>query len=191
MIGELLQALTLLVPWWVLAIVGGLAAMLLSRGWLEGLRIKRVKSCLRRMVRADDALRAELVREVLALSDGRAEVLVALVREADKMNQPALRDRALASLKALGTHRDVVRQLEAPADRTQDRRFGHPVEALVAIEALLEAGATEAARARLDEASARFPRDPGLRDLRERLKGQGHDGSGEPPSAPAEPPATD
>lgn len=169
MIGELLQTLVAFVPPWLLATGVALVALALAPGWIEGLRVKRVKALLRRTVRADDAARTVLIDEALALASGRAEVLAALVREADKLNQPGLRDRALASLASLGTHPDLVRQLRAPADPTQDRRFGHPVEAAVSIERLLEVGAVAAAEERLREALRRFPKDEGLLALRDRL----------------------
>jgi hypothetical protein len=169
MIGELIQTIMEFVPAWLLALVLGIGAIAVAPGWVEGLRIKRVKALLRRTVRASEAERTALIEQARMLSAGRAEVLVALIREADKLNLPVLRDQALVELKRLGTHGEVVRQLEAPADRTQDRRFGHPLEASVSIRNLVEIGAVEAARARLNEALVRFPTDPGLLTLRDEL----------------------
>ncbi|MCA9567203.1 MAG: hypothetical protein KC656_05150 [Myxococcales bacterium] len=169
-IGELIQGLEQIVPPWVLLAAAVVLAVLAAPGWVEGLRVKRVKARIRRMTRAEAGERERLLAEVWALADGRPEVLLALAREADKMNLPALRDRAIRDLEARGTHKDALRRLEGPP-KPGEHRFAHPVEACVSIERLLENGADEAARARLAEALQRFPRDEGLLALRQRLEG--------------------
>ncbi|MEZ4320394.1 MAG: hypothetical protein R3F61_23135 [Myxococcota bacterium] len=169
-IGQLLQTLGQLVPPWVLALLLVALGVAMAPGWLVGLRVKRVKAVLRKTVRADEAERRALQQQALDHAHGNGEVLIALVKEADKLNQPALRDRALKELEALGTHRDEVRKLKKPEDPARNHLFAHPVEAFVSIERLLESGATEAARERLREARRRFPDDPGLHELHRRLR---------------------
>lgn len=172
MIGQLIGDLAQFVPGWVLAIVVVVVLGLMAPGWLVGLKVKRQKALLRRVTRASGPDRERLIQEAWEVSNGRPEVMIALAKEADKMNLPALRDRAIDALDALGTHRDVVKKLRAPSNpMEQKRRFGHPVEATVSIERLLEVGATEAARERLGEALARFPDDEALHALKERLPG--------------------
>lgn len=171
MIGQLIGDLAQFVPGWVLVLVVVLALVLMAPGWLVGLKVKRQKALLRRVTRANGDDRERLIAEAWEVSNGRPEVMIALAKEADKMNLPALRDRALAALEVLGTHRDVVKKLREPANpMEQKRRFGHPVEAAVSIERLLEVGATEAARDRLTEALARFPQDEALHILKTRLE---------------------
>jgi hypothetical protein len=166
MIGQLIGDLAQFVPGWLLALIVIVVLGLMTPGWLVGLKVKRQKALLRRVTRASGEERERLIAEAWEVSNGRPEVLIALAKEADKMNLPALRDRAIRALKALGTHTDAVKKLEAPKNPMEaKRRFGHPVEACVSIERLLENGATEAARERLAEALARFPDDEDLREL--------------------------
>jgi len=168
-IGEIIGTISQFVPTWLLAIVGLALVFALGPGWVTGLRIKRVKALLRRTVRAEGSERINLQNQALELSLGRGEVLLALVREADKLNQPRLRDRALKKLARLGTHSDEVRKLSKPADPGRDRQIGHPVEAMVLVERLLENGAIEAAREKLHEARRRFPDDPDLGRLAQQI----------------------
>lgn len=172
MIGELIGTIAQFVPTWLLAIGVAVTAMLLGPGILTGIRVKKVKALLRRTTRSESNEEREgYIAEALERASGRGDVLVALAREADKMNLPVLRDQALEQLKRLGTHPLEVKKLTGPTDPTQDRRFGHPVEAAVSIERLLENGATEAARERLAEALDRFPTDESLQQLASRLEG--------------------
>ncbi|MCB9677402.1 MAG: hypothetical protein H6737_20005 [Alphaproteobacteria bacterium] len=187
-IGELLRAIAQFVPPWVLAIAGVLLAFALAPGWLVGLKVKRVKAILRKTVRADDQARKALQDEAFALARDNGEVLVALVREADKLNQPRLRDKALKQLKKLGTHEAEVRKLAKPEDPARDRKLGHPVEAAALIATLLESGALEGARARLDEALKRWPDDPGLAALEARLHASESVGAGTAPTPTPETP---
>lgn len=172
-IGELIRGIALFVPLWVLVPVLLVLVGLAVPGWLEGVRIKRLKGTIRRVTRAESSQRQALIDEAWSLAEGRPEVLLALAREADKMNLPALRDRAVAVLEARGTHAKALKQLTAPKNPMEEkRRFGHPVEAVVSIERLLENGATEAARERLSEALGRFPDDKGLLALRALLEAE-------------------
>lgn len=169
MIGELIQTVSAFVPWWLLAGIAVVLGFLAAPGYLVGLKVKRVKAVMRKTVRAEGEERTQLQRRAWELARGNGDVLVALVKEADKLNQPRLRDRALGALRRLGTHPDEVRKLSGPANPQEDKRHGHPLEAAAAIRALLEVEAWEAARARLDEARARFPDDPGLVALEDRI----------------------
>jgi hypothetical protein len=170
MIGQLIGDLAQFVPGWVLVLLLVAVGVLMAPGWLVGLRVKRQKALLRRVTRASGGDRDRLIMEAWEVAEGRPEVLIALAKEADKMNLPALRDRAIAAVEALGSHHDVVKKLRAPTNKMDEkRRFGHPVEAAVSIERLLEVGATEAARERLAEARARFPDDEVLRELQGQL----------------------
>lgn len=170
-IGELIGTIARFVPLWVLVPLLLVLAGLAVPGWLEGVRIKRVKGVIRRVTRAEPAARQALLDEAWELAVGRPEVLLALAKEADKMNLPALRDQAVADLEARGTHAAALKQLAAPKSPAEEkRRFGHPVEAAVSIGRLIDIGATEAARERLAEALARFPRDEDLLALQESLE---------------------
>ena len=170
-IGEIIGTVSQFVPTWLLAIIGLALVIALGPGWVTGLRIKRVKALLRKTVRAGGSERLNLQQQALDLALGRGEVLLALVREADKLNQPRLRDRALKKLARLGTHADEVRKLSKPTDPGRDRQIGHPVEAAVLVERLLENGAIEAAREKLREARRRFPDDADLASLDQRIHG--------------------
>lgn len=166
-IGQLISDLGSLVPPWLLAVIIGVALLAAAPGWLTGLKAKKVKALLRQTTRADEETRTALIEQAFELADGRPEVLVALVREADKMNLPKLRDRAMKALSKHKSHADVVRKLKAPKDPTAKKgSFGHPVEAVVRVRTLIENGATELAREKLGEALAKFPDDPELLELR-------------------------
>ncbi len=167
MIGELLRGLVELVGPWPLLVVVVVAGVFALPGWLEGLRVKRVKALLRRVTRAEPAERERLIAEAWALAEGRPEVLLALALAADRMNLPHLRDRAVRVLRSYRGHADAVRRFEPPERR--GRRFGHPVEACVSIERLLDVGAVEAARERFREAEARFEGEACIEALRQRL----------------------
>lgn len=170
MIGQLIGDFAQFVPTWVLVLLLAVVGVLALPGWLLGLRVKRIKSRIRRVTRASGEEREALLTEAWLLAEGKPEALVSLAREADKMNLPGLRDRALDTLREMGTHDNVLRKLEAPKNPMETKRqFGHPVEASVSIGRLLDNGATEAARDRLAEALARFPDDEGLLELQERL----------------------
>lgn len=169
MIGELIGTIAAFVPWWVLVIAAVVLGGLAAPGYFVGLKVKKVKARMRKTVRADEAERAAIQREVYELAKDSGDVLVALAKEADKLNQPRLRDRAVQRLRKLGTHPDEVRKLTGPTDPREDKRLNHPLEAAAAVRALIEVEAWEAAKARLDEAQARFPDDDELHALREQV----------------------
>ena len=171
MIGELIGTIATFVPTWLLVIGVVVVGALMAPGLLVGMKVKKVKALLRRTTRSEGDERQGYIDEALERAGRNGEILLALAKEADKMNLPALRDKALKRLDRLGTHSLEVRKLRGPKDPTQDKRFGHPVEAAVSIERMLENGATEAARKRLTEALGQFPKDEGLNALRSRLDG--------------------
>lgn len=165
-IGQLIADIGKFVPPWLLGILIAVLLVLAAPGWLTGLKVKKVKAILRQTTRADETERKALQQQALDVAQGKPEVLVALVREADKMNLPRLRDRAMKALKKFPSHADVVRQMKKPADPQKLKgSFGHPVEAAVRIRTLVENGAVELAREKLAEANAKFPGDPELAEL--------------------------
>ncbi len=173
MIGELLGTIAQFVPPWVLAIAGVVVAGLMLPGFLTGLKVKRVKAMMRQTVRADDTRRRALQDDVLRMARGNGEILMALVREADKLNQPRLRDVALEELKKVDGYDLQARKLAEPADPTQrkrEKKFGHPVEAAAFITRLLDNGAIEGAAEKLVEARAQFPDDAALAQLERDLE---------------------
>lgn len=187
MIGELIQTISTFVPWWILAIAGLLVAGLAAPGYLVGLKVKKVKALMRKTVRAEGEQRTQLQRQAWEVAKGNGDVLVALVKEADKLNQPRLRDRAMAALRKLGTHPDEVHKLSRPSNPHEDKRHGHPLEAAAAIRTLMNVEAWEAAQERLDEARARFPGDEGLQSLGERLQQERGRSAVQPSSGETEP----
>jgi hypothetical protein len=183
MIGELLGTVAQFVPPWLLGILGVVVAALMLPGFLTGLKVKRVKALMRQTVRADDTRRKALQDDALRIAQGNGEILVALVREADKLNQPRLRDEALRQLKRVDGYALQARKLalpDNPAERKRERHFGHPVEASAFIWRLLESGAVEGAAEKLDEALERFPDDPGLQELAEAIALRRAEGSESP-----------
>lgn len=155
-----------LVPPWAIPIVIGVLGALAAPFWLESVRGKQIKGAVRRMVRASEDERPPLAERALSLAGTRRTRLIALVQEAMRYDQRALRDEALVRLERV--HRGDAAELRKRIDKPRTR-YRDPVEAVVRIEGLLDEGLVVAAREQLEEARRSFPHDPDLDRLQERV----------------------
>lgn len=174
-LSQIVGALRMFVPLPVLVALVALLFLAVAPIWLENARTKEVRGLVRQISRSGQGEEAErLTERALGLADRRTGRLVELGREAHRRQLTRLRDRAwerLAELDADMARRE--RTLVQPVP-TRDR---FPLEAHVAVAGMIESGAWEAARSRLDLALARFPGDPELLALRERLDAADRDAS--------------
>jgi hypothetical protein len=166
---KLLKQLAGLIPTPVLIAI--LAAVVVFGGplWLENARMKEVRGLVRQISRAGgEGPEAERLGEkVFKLAADKSSRLQVLATEAHRRQLVKLRDKAWTVLQPIDPVA-VARQRKETAEvvKTGDR---HPLEAQVAVEQLLEGGAPAAARARLEKGLLKFPTDPGLLALREKL----------------------
>ncbi len=163
----LIDALFNLLPQWLALPVIALLVLALIRGFYFRTRVRQVRGLARQLMRADDARRARLIRDLFVLSEGNVILLGELVREAHKRSERALLDRASAALLNLPG---------GPAELARVQR----IEGMVApppdlhahvarVSGLLDEGLHAAARDRLDEALRLHPSDPLLKRLKARL----------------------
>lgn len=159
---------TSLIPAWALPFVLVGLGVLLLPPWIESVRSKQIKGAIRRMIRADDALRPGLADRALSLAGQRRLRLIGLVQEAIRYGQHRLVEAGLTRLEAHPNGRaDAAKlreRIEAPRIRFRD-----PVEAVVRIGRLMEQGLVVAAEEHLEVALHQFPDEPELRDLCARL----------------------
>ena len=167
-IGDLIRTAAEFIPPWALALIAAVVFIASLPGLRTGLRVKRVRALLRKVTRADGETRLQLLEEAWKEAEGHPEALLALAREADKFNQPSLRDRATKALQKIGGYELSLRKLNAKPP-AQDRAIKHPVEASVIIETMLSNGAVEAAKKRFREARKAFPHHDGWADLQRKI----------------------
>jgi hypothetical protein len=147
-----------------LVVVAVLAA--LASPWIRAnLDTADARALVKRAAREGGAARAELVDRAFTRVRGQPHGLVAIADAATQLGLPDVAKRATEALRATGKLAVEQKRLDrvaAPAaPRTQ-------IEAAMAIERLVEAGAVEAARARLRDALAKFPADEDLQALARR-----------------------
>ncbi len=162
------QVLTSLIPGWAIPIVLGVFGVGMLPFWLESVRSKQIKGAVRRMVRADEASRAQLVERALSLAGARRLRLIGLVQESIRYGQHALIEEGLARLEAIPRGKVDAEALRGRI-RKPGQRFRDPIEASVRIEKLLGMELYVAAQEQLEEALDRFPDDPELHTLSTQL----------------------
>ena len=167
-VGDIVSLLTQLLPPWLMAVLGVVALILAAPQWFHSMRIKQIGGAVRRMIRADSPTRDQLADRAMDLAGHHPKRLLAAAEQAIRYNQTSLRKRALDRLEQTGQlkidlHR--LRQLTKP----EVKPVGHPLEVAVGIRGLLEQGMLDTARRRLDEALAKYPKDPDLIALKAKL----------------------
>ena len=169
-ITDIFSTLATVLPGWALALLGAVLAVFLVPGWWHGVRVKQMRNRVRRLARAvTTEQRAYLESELFHLAAGKPRRLVALADEAIRLGQTVVWRRALAEIEASGSYRKDLRRLREKV-LPEQKIDGHPLEAVVALERLLELGNLPGARARWEQAKARFPEDQELRRFGERLQ---------------------
>lgn len=166
-IGPLFHDLMRLVPpslFWPLVAV---LAVLGLWTWWNVMREKQIAGLLRRAAAERGEARHALLLDAYARAGTVRRRWGALTRAATARGLQEARATGLDRLRALGGGAEA-RRIE-DADRPPAAPVGHPDEAAAAVERLLEAGAVEAARVRLDAARKRYPTDAALTALSARL----------------------
>ena len=167
-ISDIATTLNMLLPPWAVATLIGVVLLVALPAWINSVRTKQIHGRTRRMVRADPEERSRLLEEILDIAGDRPSRLLAVVHNADKYGLRDVRNRALDLLEATGKAEEDVARLRMKA-APQRKPVGHVIEVALSIERMIEQGMLPAARVRLDEALQRYPEDPELRALQERL----------------------
>jgi hypothetical protein len=167
-LSDLVNTLFVMLPTQVVIVVMVIGAALLFPGWLFSMRSKQIRGLIRRRVRAAGDERAELADEAMLIANEKGPLLIALAREAIKMNQRHLFQRAITKLNELSLYSEETAELEASISR-ETQALLHPVEVLLATERLLNLGMNHAAKERVEEALQRFPDNEELLDAHTRV----------------------
>ena len=165
--GDLVTAV-LWLPWWLQALLAAAVVLWIAPRFGYRIRSKQVREAIRRRVRAAPSERDALAERALERAGHDPELLAELVREARKRTQLDLVGEGLTRLVITPEGRRLAQSLRSEQARPTGEVV-HPWESEARIRALLDAGAHEAARARLDEALERFPDSEDLRALRAEL----------------------
>ena len=181
LVRSLVEILGGVLPHWVILVLAGVGMVIVLPFYLKGHR----RSLARRRISAMHGLsqpEAErLEAEAFSLVGRDPDGLVVVVEEAQRRGREAVARRALERLAATGRRpAEVVRLrriLEGPGPRL-------PEEEALAVDRLLQAGLTQAARQRLDRARARWPDLPEWDDLATRLASPEGGPTGPGPDAP-------
>ena len=168
-IPDLIALLQRFVPPWLLVVLAVVLAPVALMAWLRWLRAKQIRGALRTAFLATDPGRRRIaVERAFELAGGREHALVTLTETAHQTGLPDVTLQGLAALESRGMAAVDVARIRSQRSKPP-RRAGHPVEEVVVIERFLEQGMIPAASERLDEALARFPSDPELLELSQRL----------------------
>ncbi|MCB9662744.1 MAG: hypothetical protein H6732_01430 [Alphaproteobacteria bacterium] len=162
------ELLGMLPPWAALLVVAAVLTVA-APGLRTAMRSRQIRESVRQMVRADPSRKAILADRALGRAGGSPALLSLVATEAHRRQLPSLHARALDALAAVPHGRVELARLRrtlAP-ERAAPR---HPLETVVRVEQLLEAGAVAAARARLDEGLAEHPSDPAIQDVAAKVR---------------------
>jgi hypothetical protein len=168
---QFFQDLLALLPPWAAGPVVAVVVVALLPGFAWRVRSRQLKGLVRRAAYTDDpGLRASLHSEALALAGDKPRQLVFLAEESHRVNQHALFREARERLGSLpGADPADLRRLDAAVAPERPKAL-HPTEEALVVERLLAERLDEAARLRLEDALRRFPDDPDLRSLAERVR---------------------
>lgn len=160
------------VPPWAFPPAVALLLVVAAPIWLRMVRGRQVGGLVRRMVRADPTERERLGDEVLGLAGTRDGLLLIAAEQAHRYDQRVFRDRVLAVLEARGAVPQDVARLRGKL-AVAAPPVGHPLEIAANVERLLEQGLRDRARERLRAGRSRYPDDPDLSALEQRLDAEG------------------
>lgn len=167
---KIIQVVLSLLPPWAWPIFAGVLLLTVGPLWAKSIRIKQVRNRIRFYVRAPLDARQRYLDEAFRLSAGHPRRLATLADEAIRFKLEPVWRRALRELEATGRGGADLEQLRAKVFR-KGKVPVHPIEEAVAIARMLDTGATERARERLERALRAFPDDPDLLEFRRRLDG--------------------
>ena len=169
MLPELFTTVQALLPPWALWVLGALLVVLAVPALRWRVRSKRLAGLARRAGFAHDPVEREtFVADALALAGDDPRSLAHLADKAHQAGVASLFERARERLGAVGGD---ARDVERLRDKTAPKRpyVAHPVEEAIVIERMIDEELWVAATLRIDEARARFPDDPALAELADRI----------------------
>ncbi len=163
---RLIQSLGEGLPLPILAALAATLVIWLGPAWWNSLRTREIRGLVRRIGRGESV--PALTARAFRIAGSRPDRLALLAAEANRRGLQPLREAAFAALTEVDPARAASERVgQAPPKGAQE---AHPLAAVVAIEGLIAAGAWEAAGARLASARARFPDDPELAALADRIR---------------------
>jgi hypothetical protein len=140
-------------------------------GWMRSIRGRQLRSQVRRIASATHQTQRQALEDgAIEMTGGRPRLLVTAADEAHRLHQLGLFQRALDALVATGQLPEDVRRLQRLVAAEPTVRLAHPLEAVVAVRRLIAEALPDLARARLNEALARFPDDVDLKELDAELR---------------------
>jgi hypothetical protein len=161
-IARLLGTLHQILPPWAYAVLVVVLLAAAGPAFLYRLRSRQIRTAVRNVARATTLeARRDAEDDAFWLTGDRARLLAALGEEALRLNQGGLLERVKVRLTHLGGHEGILRSFET-RDAPPKPGHRHPLEAVVAVERLLDAKLVDRAHERLAEARVRFPNDPDL-----------------------------
>ncbi|MFK7929365.1 MAG: hypothetical protein AB8H79_14315 [Myxococcota bacterium] len=168
-----MSGLAQIVPFPVLVGILLVAAALAFPAWLNSVRVRQIKGRLRKAARSHGReQREKWVQDAFKITRDRPRLLYSLADQAIRNGQPYAWRPALDALAATGKmeldlaalRRKVLPPPNAPRD---------PLQTIVRVERLIEAGLTVAAEEALEQGLSRHPANAELLALRDRMASQG------------------
>lgn len=167
---RLLQSLEWILPHEVVIGLGVVVALVAAPFWYHQVKVRQIRRQVGRVAVATSVeQKRELEDKALEMAEGKPRRVVALAYEAFRINQRTLGSRAVDELVRMGKADKDVAFIRRKYLDVQVPTMGHPLEAKGAVKRLFEQGMFDLARARLDEALAKFPTDEDLRKLDKRF----------------------
>lgn len=166
---QLLSSLHQALPPWAFALFLVVTGIVGAKPFYRSILARQIGRAVARVARATtQAERLAAEDDALKLAGQDTGLIAAVGDAAVRYNQPLLGRRVIEILDRMGDTKDVLRLRRAMIPEGP-KKSGHPIEIAVAVQRLLDGGLYDAAKSRLDDGLERFPEDPDLLALREKL----------------------
>jgi len=175
-IGDVLAALRMMLPPWALILAGVLIFLWAAPGYFSGIRIKQIRTRVRKASLARGQERDDLIAAAFERAGDDPERLLALADEAKKRRLGSLAQRALDEAAARGASKNAQEKIRVEIERPRPNLATDSLEVAVRIEGQLDNELWVGAREQLNMALARWPSNPELQRLKERLDAEMPDG---------------
>lgn len=170
---DLIEPLRDLLPPEILIALGVVLAVVAIPMWWRSVTVRQIKGHLRRAARAHgERAREASIEAAFKRTGGKPRALVDLAEHARRAGLPRAARRAIDELERTGRLPLEVRRLRRETEPA-DHSLVDPVQAAVRAERMIDLELWTAAHETLAEALDRFPDDPELRALRDRLARRG------------------